>query len=348
MSTEEVKPITVKKFPLILRKKIIKPQRKVKVVTSLKNSVQEDIIYKSTPGDFTSGEFRRMTIVNRMNILTQSSTTIAKCETHTGEVLEKTSEEVTKIIGQNNYAVLFTSLCSLFSQELRIRSINSLLTIPKKTNSVSCQTNTIDHTANNTTILKNSLLKKTSNSLCQTNESCIEEVKNIRPRRRMKRQQLAPYVVKDTPEPRQIRKVVISPKNFEMIYMKDGLREDSQNTENILPDLGPVFDDDSNNSIGRFSSLSVTTMPDLMTNPLNILVDKHTKNISNIKTEINETEQCIQNLSSPTDDTTHDKLPLAMKELLSNIPPEQRVKFLLRQGLNDWKYCLTRDNNNHL
>lgn len=347
MSTEDVKPITVKKLPLILNKNIIIQKginpfkSNMKLVKSLQNSVQEDIIYTSKTGDFTAGEVRNMTIVNRLNMLTNSCTTVAKCQSRSGQVYEKTSEEITRLIGQNNYDFLFSSICSIISHELKIRSINSLLTVPKKNKSVSCQTEGSIEVGDK---------KDSVDVCCQTHESSMDELKKFTPKRRVKRQQLAPYVVKDGPTEKQPRKVVISPNEFDTLFVKEEETITKQDTASAvsLPELGSVFDEDSNNSIGRFSSLSVATTPDLLINPFNMLVDKHTKDVTESveRQNVTEREYKLHNMDGGLSPLTG-KVEFGAQDL-HNIPKEQRTLLLLRQGIIDWKKCLTPDNDGHL
>ncbi|KAJ8707595.1 hypothetical protein PYW07_011272 [Mythimna separata] len=351
MATEDVKPITVRKLPLILNRNIIN-KRNIKVVKSITSQLQEDIIYTSKPGDFTAGEVRRMTIVNRLNVSTNSSVTIAKCQSHSGHIFEKTSEEITKLIGQQNYDILFSSLCSVISLELKVRGINALLTVPKKNNSVTCQTET--------NAMSFSVLKNMADMSCQTPESWLEKnlisfesVKKPNPlKRRNRRQQLAPYVVKDTPEVKQPRRIVISPNNFNKIFKEESITQpESPSTEASLPELGSIFNEDSNNSVGRFSSLSVMTTPELLDNPLNILtnVDKHTRQISdNVNQREIEAKGRFLDLDSPEDlSPTNEKVPFRVQGTCGT-PPEQRIRMLLRQGLNDLKDCLNRDADGYL
>lgn len=349
MATEDAKPITVKKLPLILNRKIIikkgiKPLGKnIKVVKSLQNSFQEDVIYTSKEGDFMSGEARSMTIVNRLNILTKACKTIARCQSHAGQLYEKTSEEITKIIGQNNYDLLFSSLCSIISQELKIRSLYSLLTVPKTTNVTACQTEFSE--------LSLIVNKNCVETVSQTQENCLSGFVKKTNKRRTRRQNLAPQVVTDAPkEVKKPRRIVISPDKF-ADFTEEVVKKEST-PESNLPELGSVFDEDSdsNNSMGRFSSLSIKTTSDLMDNPLNIIsnVDRHTRDINNESKPFNVVEPYrICNLNSPESPGV-EQLPFNLKEMLRHVPPEQRMKLLLRQGLTDWKYCLTIDQEGHL
>ncbi|KAH9633299.1 hypothetical protein HF086_007647 [Spodoptera exigua] len=345
MATEEAKPITLKKLPLILNRKIIirkgiKPlSQNVRVLKSLQNSIKEIVIYKSKDGDFMSGEARTMTIVNRLNMLTKACRTIARCESYIGQTYEKTSDEITKLIGQKNYDFLFTSLCSIINQELKVRSIYSLLTVAKSTNFAACQTEFNDVNFN--------VNKKTLDAILQTNESCLKS--SIRKGRR--RQKLAPVVVKDTPnEVKKPRRIVINPDKFSE-FQKDNNETVSSPEASSLPELSSVFDEDSNsnNSVGRFSSLSIKTTSDLMDNPLNIIsnVDRHTRDIKSESGPFSVTEPSRGlNVESPKSHADG-QLGLNLKEMLRHVPPEQRIKLLLRQGLTEWKNCLTMDQEGH-
>lgn len=322
MSTSDLnKPITVRKLPLILKKRII-----------VKCRIKEDIIYESKPGDFMSGEVQSMTIIHQSNALTQTSKTIAKCRSHSGDTYEKTSEEIIKLIGQTNYDILFSSLCSIISQELKIRSINSLLTVPKKKHEVGSQTgNYLKY------VYKNAL----QDISCQTNETSIRELKKFKPVRRNKRQQAAPYVVKDCPELKKPKKLVISPDNFNMILTKS---KSNSGQSTSLPVLEQCFDEDSN-STAKMSILSVTTTPDLLFNPLNILknVDKHTRDLTEITNKPDVT-YTLHNLD------TNETCPSGTSPMhnIQHVPPGQRRIGLLQQAINDWKYSLTLDEDGHL
>lgn len=353
----EVKPITVKKLPLILNRNIVIKKsmgRNIKLVKPPQSPVQEDIIYTSKLGDFTAGEVRNMTIVNRLNVLTKSSKTVANCQSHSGHIFEKTSEEITKLIGQDNYDILFSSLCSVINQELKIRSINALLTVPKQVRSVACQTDPNP--------LSSSVSRNVVDAACQPNEilpadhlqSLQELKKKTKPRRRNKRQQLAPYVVKDAPEERQPRRIVISPDKFESFAVNEEKVKKESPTATSLPELGSIFDEDSNNSVnsGRFSSISVMTTHALLVDPMSILtnVDKHTGDIRNNvnQHEVSEKKRYHDLDSSGDLRPSNEAFQFGKQDDVSRMPQEQRVKTLLRQGFTVLKDCLTMDSDGHL
>ncbi|CAH2056215.1 unnamed protein product, partial [Iphiclides podalirius] len=106
--------------------------------------VKEDVIYRSEPGDFMKGEYPNLTIINRLNILANSSRTTAK---YTDEALgwvERTSDDVAKLIGQKNYDIVFSALCSVISQELRIQELKSIVDDDSNISDISCGNISID------------------------------------------------------------------------------------------------------------------------------------------------------------------------------------------------------------
>lgn len=350
--SNEVKPITIKMIknnsgnvPVLLNKKIIWKKRlvpfeatNVKVVKSL--NYQEDTIFDSkSGGDFVCGDVRELTIVNHLNKTTNSCRTIARCRSLSGTVYEKTSDEITKLIGQHNYDTLFSTLCSVINQELKIRGIFSLLTVAKANSPVSCQTDVLKENSCSANLVRS------VNMQCQTNESFIASYKKkIKMRQRTKRSQLAPYVIPESPDLKQIKRVVIPPDNFGKLLKSTSSLKDEESQNQQLPELGAVFDNDSNDSDGRQSVLSLKTTSDLMFNPLNML-DK----VIEPSPEINNKgkDYKLHNLDSSKDIYPNGK-SLPFHQMLRSIPQEQRVQVLLRQGINDWNNCLKEDESGHL
>ncbi|XP_068622012.1 uncharacterized protein [Battus philenor] len=201
-----------KKAPLILKKKNLsrlKPDsfnndnmallRCVNVSQPM--FVKEDVIYQSQTGDFMKGEYPDLTILNRLNILANSSRTIAKFSSGSEGSSERTSDDVTKLIGQKNYDTVFSALCSVISQELRVQGILALLTVKKSTQDNSCQTEFVNHKTD---------LTDTST---QTYETCSDLLKRFNKlRKKIRRPQQKPYVLKGSSN--VIKKVVIEPRHF--------------------------------------------------------------------------------------------------------------------------------------
>lgn len=343
--SQEIKPIMIKKLnnklPIILNnrnilKKELLPNGNVKIVKFI--PFQQDVVYESKSGEFLPGDLRELTIVNRLYKVNNSCRTIAICKSQSGEVFEKTSDDITKLIGQTNYDNLFASLCSIINNELKIRGIFSLLTIPKCSKLVGCQTDSFNSGC-------------VMHAQSQTEDSYITTFKKTKMRRRVKRNQLTPYVVRETPEtaPKQPRRLIIEPCNFHKILPSPEKKivdngEVLQKSESILPDLGPFLDEDSNNSFGKLSAFSIRTTSDIMNNPLGIFddVDKVIQKTPNYHSE---SDLKIHDLD---DDNKSTGKVIPVSKTLGSMPAEVRVKLLLHQAVNDWKYCLQRDESGHL
>lgn len=351
--SHENKTITIKKpnnkLPVIINNKIlfkkdILPFKgNVKVVKSVQ--IQEDVLFVSQPGDFLSGDAREITIVNRLNKSDNSSRTVAKCRSLTGEVFEKSSDNITKIIGQRNYDILFSALCSVINQELRIRGIYSLLTVPKTTNNFCSQ---VDEKK----VLLNSVADRIYNKMevhCQTDESYLETFKKTTSKRRAKRSHLAPYVIRDAPEPKISKRLVIPPSNFSTILKNVGSVKQECEKEVEFPDLGngTLIDEDSNHSNSSLSGLSVKTTQQLLHNPFGIImanVDKVTQDPNASKKQDTYT---LHNFDSGKATHINDMGP-QLKIKVADIPVHQRMNMLLQQGLHDYNNCLQYDESGHL
>lgn len=185
--------------------------------------IKEDVIYRSETGDFMKGEYPDLIISNRLNILANSSRTIAKYTDEAIGCVERTSDDVTKLIGQKNYDIVFSALCSVISQELRIQGILALLTIQKVTKNNSCQT-----------ILRNSENKVSScnknliDASCQTDETCSDLLHRLKSRKKWKRPLSTPYVVRDVKSSEKIKRLIIKPQDFEFTKRLIKVEENNQ------------------------------------------------------------------------------------------------------------------------
>ncbi|XP_075988789.1 uncharacterized protein LOC142984828 [Anticarsia gemmatalis] len=340
--SNDIKPITLKnlnKIPLLLNKKIILKKDilsfkgNVKVLQSV--TTHEEVIYESKKGDFLPGDVRELTIVNRLNKTTNSCRTIARCTSHSGSTYEKTSDEITKLIGQNNYDILFSTLCSVINQDIKVRGIYSTLTVPKLTKQTTCQAD-VDKAGRSVSF---------AHVVCQTDESFVALLKKkVQMRKRVKRSQLAPYVIREIPDSKKPKRLVIAPNNFETLLKSTEPKspispEESRKEEPDLPVLGSVFDDDSDNSIGKFSNFSCSTLPEILKDPMSLIATVPIENKSN--------EYKLTNLDAGKESYGNDK-PASLKQVLGSVPEDQRVKMILQQGLNDWHNCLKRDESGHL
>ncbi|XP_013175719.1 PREDICTED: uncharacterized protein LOC106123857 [Papilio xuthus] len=190
--------------------------------------VKEDVIYTSTPGDFLKGEYPDLTIINRLNIFTNCSRTTAKYRCGASDIIERTSDEVTKVIGQKNYDTLFAALCSVISQEYRIQAILALLTVQKSSKNISCQSDKTNP----------GIRVELSNSSCQTDETCFGLIQRLKQKKKIRKPQQTPYVVL---EPSQVKKLIIKPDHFEdtrrIIDIEEKLQKqniDNPSDENLV------------------------------------------------------------------------------------------------------------------
>lgn len=318
-SSSPSKPLIVRKVNITLLNKNLQNGGSF-ASKILKNMCRDDVLYDTTDMYFLKGEYQRLLLVNRYNKVTKSSRTIAKYFTGDGSVTEKTSDRVTEVIGQEQFNTLFTALCSILDQELKIRSILALLTnksSEKSTTKVNLGIGNINSCP----------MKVLIENSCQTDEMRIDKVK---PRRRI-RKQASPYIVQDlqtaeTGNKKQIRKIIVnipttnseidssknesvkSEKSPEEVDFSSSPAEHSENSEKpeavnferlkavtskrssnaSMTDLGYLHDEFSNDSSGRLSVLSDTpTDPELLTNPTSLImndIDQHTKGNSEDKT----------------------------------------------------------------
>ncbi|XP_013143657.1 PREDICTED: uncharacterized protein LOC106107367 isoform X2 [Papilio polytes] len=167
------------------------------------NTIKEDVIYTSTPGDFLKGEYPDLTIVNKLNVLSNNSRTTAEYRSGDSDIIELTSDELTKVIGQKNYNTLFAALCSVINQEYRVQAILALLSVSKRRIDISCQT---DFKSPENKV-------KLTNFSCQTDETCFDLIQRLKQKRKIRRPHLTPYVVQE-PEENKVKKLVITPKHF--------------------------------------------------------------------------------------------------------------------------------------
>lgn len=331
---------------------------------------REDVIFESKGESFLPGEYRSVTIINNLNNITNNSKTIAKCVIRSGQVIEKTSDNLSQLIGQEAYNTLFYALCSVINQEYRIKAILSLLTVNKATNldiptaKPSIKTVPIKRMANN-------------DKSCQTYETRLESKK--RKDRRRIRKVLVPYVVK--PDEFKPKKVTVDPyagklfissetcteqiecfiQNQIQATKSDEFEQSTVKTESLetidqdetvltntntdsgsLPDLGYLQDDNSCDSNKTFSTLhSFKTIPDLLINPRSLVqnVDQHTKNNSPLilpNHPIMLRDGSVIRVPFKPEDDFH----LATKENLQYLDNINRKKLLLHQLQIDFKYCL--------
>ncbi|XP_046975759.1 uncharacterized protein LOC124541891 [Vanessa cardui] len=347
-----IQPKTVKihKLPFLIKKNAITSPDDLKsnynvllryVKNTNKKLYKEDVIYKTSERDIFNGKYPNLTITNRLNILKNSSRTVA---TYTGEdsnIVELSSDAVTKVIGQSNYDTVFSALCSVISQDLKVKGILSLLSLDAN---VSTKASHVEQST-------------------QTYQSSREILIRGKQRRCMKRKQVRSYIVPDDMLPeKQIKKIVIHPKNLiepDQIKREKADKTDEEITEsekcsvsstevkNQLPDLRLLLDEDSNISDTSVGNISIGScnIPNILENPKSLLmnIDKHTEeSVPEYSTIVTMDGSHVKIKGNP------DIFHLATPEVLKHLDPSDQKKIVLHQAYIDWKYCLEEDNNQNL
>ncbi|KAM3955330.1 uncharacterized protein ACR2FA_010770 [Aphomia sociella] len=361
-NSSEPKPLVIKKisrFPsIILRNNkvtVIKNEngdiiKNIKGFKPLKQLYREDLIYESKPGDFLKST-DLITITNLHNLTTNSVRTVAKYVSRDGtNTYVKTSDNIVKVIGQDHYDILFSALCSVLNLEIKVRGILALLTIVKAVQEAACQTDASGVTHKGVSTLSTGT---------QTNESSMDILLKQRQRKRVKRQHLTPYVVKDIPDvpEKMVKKIIINPENFHQFQSEDGddsVSSDRYNKKEQLPMIH--LDEDSNGSIGNLSSLSVNTIPQLLDNPTSLLnnIERHTASdtVSEISKENIVYSPTMLTLIDGTQITIplkpEDHFHIATPDILKHVSAEHRRKLLFLQAYLDWKHCTDKDEDGYM
>lgn len=239
--------------------KNIQPAKNI-VITQL--PYREDLIYRSKEGDFLRGNPQEtIVLTNRLDLTNNSCRTIAQFinQSDKSVLFEKTSDSVTKLIGQESFDIVLSALCSVINQELKVKGIMGLL-VEEKTEPVHKEK------------------QKFEEKCCQTDVNCMELIHKIKQKKRNKRNQFIPYVVKDSPAPKRL---VVHPDNLKLYVETEDIATKtsdkcSKNVEKDLPEIGS-FTDNSNGStstIGNISTLSgISTnfkYNNLLDNPIQI------------------------------------------------------------------------------
>lgn len=335
--------------------------KNIKTISPLQNLYKDDLIYESKQGDFLKSTDYSVTITSHHNLSTNSVRTTAKYVSHNGnDSYVKSSDNVVKLIGQDNYNVLFGTLCSVLNLEFKVRGILALQTVSKTSQEVGCQTDSASESDRKVSC--------TVSTLSQTDETSMDILLKPKKRKRVKRLHQTPYVVKDEPkvvedmngmEYKMVKKIVIKPENFDKFHLNEKSSVDNSilsNEKQTLPMIGHLaLDEDSNASTGNLSSFSVNTLPQLMDDPFSLLnIEKFTEIESGTK---NESRNMIINpvLITLLDNTKieipikpEDQFHIATPDILKLLSPEHRRKLLFLQAYIDWKHCLDRDEDGYM
>lgn len=314
--------MVLKKIPLA--KNVYRPQ-----VT-----FREDTIYRSKEGDFLRGNpHETIVVMNRLDLTNNSCRTIAQYINHSDKsvLYEKTSDSITKLIGQDRFDTVLSALCSVINLELKVKGIMGLLVEDKAEEPIPKESEKIF-----------------AEKCCQTDVNCMELIYRIKQKKRIKRSQLIPYVVKDTPMEK--KKVVVHPENAKAKdNTEDSTKESTlnivENSRIVLPEIKSINEDSnaSTSSLGNVSTLSGISanfkFNHLIDNPTEIF--KHidqctatTKKLSLTQTTTTQQAEVPQSQQNPSPPEST-KLPLiqqtkvespAKVQLPSKMTVHQRVQ----------------------
>lgn len=290
---------------------------------------REETIYESTNCDFLKGEPQQVLIVNKVNIATKASRTIAKC-TSKGVCVETTSDDVCAVIGQKNYETLLSSLGSLFNLETKVRGILALLKPQTKYRTVATQTPS------------SNIKTERIDSSCQTLELDIEVAGKQKHRKRIRRQPFAPYVVKEEKEVKEVKKCVI---NIDNICKKEEFKKEpcddkkAEITEELY-DLKGIVNEDSNFSCGSIGNMSLSSMlmPDFLNQP-----HLEAATINSITKVTSPSIKVFDGKKIMVPVVPKDEFHITTPEILRNVTHEERMKLLCHQAFIDFKMCLQQN-----
>lgn len=184
-------PVFVKKKSLQKVKVITNPNKLVTTLTSVTDSnIREDVVYESESEKecFIRG-YRKMLIVNQFHKINSSCRTLGTYTTMDNQIINKTSDGIVHKIGQKNYDLLFSALCSVINQELKVKAINSLLTEQILHKDAVAQTDYMNKGLRSCRITKEAYI--------QTDILTPQSMFKIPVSRRLKRTAIVPYVVKN-------------------------------------------------------------------------------------------------------------------------------------------------------
>lgn len=366
MTTKKDAPtIIVRKMPLIIKKsnQIMLLNNEMRDVDVQNFLYKDDVIYKGKDLDYSKSQSSDLLLVNRSHRFQNTSRTIVKYFTEEG-VTEKTSDNVANLIGQKNYDTVFSALCSVLSQDLKVKGILALLTTLKNTVDSYSQTDLFERPH-----------KQYTDASTQTNEKYLKIKKNTT---HVKRKKVMPYIVKNNEESEvNVWKIMTQSKNnavtkpatdTERLNTSENDTEESiintekhfeckehiNNVKNHLADkpdlikhvdtsnIGFCFEENSNHSLGNISVNSVNTNNSNF-DDLSVLynVDKH---IEFEEPYVLRISNYSINLRMKPEDDFH----IATKENLKHLSPLERQKLLLYQAEIDWKNCLNSDEDGNL
>lgn len=307
----------------------------------------EQIIYSTVniSENVRIGDFRSLVLKNQLYTASNNSRTVASIVTHDNKSIEKTSDKITKIIGEKNYDNVFVALCSVINQELKVQAMLALLAEdapdsqiktsqgePKSYKDVSCQT---DEISKDVFYSKNVGPKRRIRLRCEVGGIPIitTEVQKSSPKR---------VLIHPCNEVHHIQHTITDRKDTIKAHSLPDLNDTPFNKDRNLSDLSSVSSDILN---------SKATSPDSVTE--NSIKKENVIDeipINEVKSISNDREKCNRTIIETLDGSKiwvplkpDDEFHLATPEILKHVTSEERKKLLWHQAYIDWKLCLERD-----
>ncbi|CAG4986132.1 unnamed protein product [Colias eurytheme] len=308
-------------MPIILRKKSVshKTSATDEFVVPFNPNTKiylEETIYKDEEKDLLNGEYPNLIIVNKyLNKLFNSTRTVATF-TIDNKTIQLDSDEVTKVVGNENYDVILRALCGIDEMKVKIQAILALLTDGKR--------------------------HSTAEKCCQTIVSDMETF--IRAKSRKKRPNRCKAYVIDDKEALNYPQTTAKKAK---VVQKTPVRKNS--SDNLL-DLKLIVDEDSNISDASVGNLSMIScqIPHILENPTFILqnIDKYTQ--ESIKSEHQSVLKLVDGSTVVLPEKPEDIFHIATANTLRGLSVEDKKRVLLHQAYIDWKYCLQPDQEGNL
>nr|XP_034827450.1 uncharacterized protein LOC117984896 isoform X2 [Maniola hyperantus] len=363
----------IHKLPFVIKKESLKlgPNSKYGMFRCFPGAsgslIKEDIVYNVKDGDFFKGKYPNLLIINRLNLAKNSSRTIASYTGRDSSVVELTSDAVVKLIGQDSYDQVFSSLCCVINLELKVKGIFSLLCLGALEQKEFSTVHTQTYESSFTDLLKEKQRQKIKHHRRNKFRSYVVQkpLLDSVPKRII----IHPDDLKKTKdikveiEESILETVPISDQSGVDIKLEINDRETSYNISDScvkretdhhsFPELKDIVDEDSNisdiGSVGNLSIDSNFSLTDIARRAKSLInyIDDHTEN----------NEHDYQGEMSPivmVDGSTvmvrgnPDLFHIAMPNILKDLSPKDQKKLLLHQAYLDWKFCLQRDEDDNL
>ncbi|GBP75261.1 hypothetical protein EVAR_47297_1 [Eumeta japonica] len=349
---------TLKRKPVIKLSKAQKAKPGESELLSNLGLIKNIPIYESSNAHdpILGGQYKQLKLINYFNRVTNSSRTFANAVDVSGADVVKNSDLVTKTIGQKSYDLVFHALCSVLSNETKIKAMLALLTVPNKYKDGSTQTDNDD-------------LRGSYGMNDVASQTDIMTPLNVLKKKRQFRnkKKLVPYVVPNedvveseketnmfTPNKPSIQtpqRIIINPKNFKEFRSKE------------LPVLEDIHKDLDQESDTNFSDVSIDTVStafernvETHLSCIDQRTDKSIKSSRSVCEKLDEPSDIFNRYDCKLYDGSVVMLPtepktvfhIATRDNLAFLTPEEKRKVIHHQAFVDWKLCLQPNEDGNL